>query len=428
MSDAIATRMAGVIVYSVLQRLRLPVTVVSALVVAEVAVLLMRPRDRLQPVPVAPQTYFSAEQIERAVDFRSGQLWLYGLRLAIELGVLVYVVRRPPARLWRGFRRPVVAGAATAAALSVALTVATLPVSAVSRERAKEVGLVTQSWPGWVGDVAKSTAIEAVLVGAGGALLVFGMGRFRRHWWAPAAAIVVLFGAVMTYASPIVLDPLFNRFQVLGRGELRSEVLALARRAGVDVGQVYEVDASRRTTAANAYVAGLGHTKRVVLYDNLLEDFKPAEVQLVVAHELGHVHYRDMPHGLLYLAIIAPFGMLAVARLGERMAPRDSLGTPAAIPAVVLAISIMMPALTMVSNQLSRDVEARADRYSMELTGEPDALIAFQRRVAVQNVSDPDPPAWVSFLLGTHPTAVQRIGQALAVKQEDRAGGTPEGP
>ena len=116
------------------------------------------------------------------------------------------------------------------------------------------------------------------------------------------------------------------------------------------------------------------------------------------------------------------------AGLGERMAPRDSLGTPAAITAVLLAISIMMPALTMVSNQLSRDVEARADRYSIELTGEPDALIAFQRRVAVQNVSDPDPPAWVSFLLGTHPTAVQRIGQALAVKQEDRAGGTPEGP
>jgi STE24 endopeptidase len=267
-----------------------------------------------------------------------------------------------------------------------------------------------------------------VLVGAGGALLVFGMRRFRRHWWAPAAALVVVYGAVMTFVSPIVLDPLFNRFQVLGRGELRSEVLGLAHRAGVDVGQVYEVDASRRTTAANAYVAGLGHTKRVVLYDNLLKDFKPAEVRLVVAHELGHVHYRDMPHGLLYLAIIAPFGMFAVARLGERMAPRDSLGTPAAIPAVVLAISIMMPALTMISNQLSRDVEARADRYSIELTGEPDALIGFQRRVAVQNVSDPDPPVWVNFLLGTHPTAVQRIGQALAVKREDRAGGTPAGP
>src|SRR5688572_31725821 len=122
MSDAMATRMAGVIVYSVLSRLRLPVAVVAALVVAEAAVLLMRPRDRLEPVAVAPQTYFSAGQIERAEDYRSGQLWLYGARLAIELGLLVVIVRRPPQWLER---RPVVAGAATAAAISVALTVAT---------------------------------------------------------------------------------------------------------------------------------------------------------------------------------------------------------------------------------------------------------------------------------------------------------------
>jgi STE24 endopeptidase len=423
-----ATRMARVIVYSVLQRLRLPAAVVAALVVAEAAVLLLRPRDRLEPAPVAPQTYFSAEQIERAVDFRSGQLWLFGLRLAIELGVLVLIVRRPPARLRRAFRRPVLAGAGTAAALSVALTVATLPVSAVSRERAKDVGLVTQGWVGWAGDVAKSTAIEGVLAAAGGALLVFAMRRFRRGWWAPAAALVVCFGIVMTYASPIVLDPLFNRFEPLPRGQLRSDVLELARKAGVDVGEVYEIDASRRTTAANAYVAGLGGTKRVVLYDNLLEDFSPGEVRLVVAHELGHVHHRDVPRGLLFLAVVAPFGMFAVARLGERLAPRGSLGTAAAVPAVVLGIAIMQPALTMISNQLSRDVEARADRFAMELTGEPRELIGFQRRIAVQNVSDPDPPAWVSFLLGTHPTTVQRIGQALSVSQEDRGGGTPAGP
>src|SRR5215208_5491223 len=170
MSDAMATRMRGVIVYSVLKRLRLPVTVIAALAVAEVAVFLMRPRDRLEPVDVAAQTYFSPAFVHRAEDFRTGQLWLYGARLAIELGVLVYLVRRPP----RGsYRRPVLAGAAVAAGLAVAVTVATLPVSAIARERAKGVGLVTQSWTGWIGDVVKSTAIEAVIVGAGGAILVF---------------------------------------------------------------------------------------------------------------------------------------------------------------------------------------------------------------------------------------------------------------
>jgi STE24 endopeptidase len=415
---------ARVIVYSVLKRLRLPVSIVAALVVAEAAVLLLRPRDGLEPVDVAPQTYFSTAFIERAEDFRTGQLWLYGIRLALELGLLIYVVKRPPERLRGAFRRPVLAGAATAAALSVAVTLVTLPVSAISRERAKDVGLVTQSWTGWVGDIALGTAIDALLVGAGGAILVFGMRRFGRRWWAPAAAVVVAFGVVMTYASPIVLDPLFNRFERLEEGELRRDVLALAGEAGIDVGEVYVMDASRRTTAANAYVAGLGSTKRVVLYDTLVRDFSPGEVRLVVAHELGHVHYDDVPHGLLYLAVVAPFGMFAVARITERLAPG---GGPLAVPAVGLAIAIMVPAITMISNQLSRQVEARADRYSMELTGEPDELIAFQRRIVVQNVSDPDPPAWVHFLLGTHPTAMDRIGQALAVMQEDRAAAPREG-
>jgi STE24 endopeptidase len=171
-----------------------------------------------------------------------------------------------------------------------------------------------------------------------------------------------------------------------------------------------------------------------VLYDNLIADFTPGETRLVVAHELGHVHYDDVPRGLLYLAIVAPFGMFAAARLAERMAPRDSLGTPAAIPAIVLSLSIMVPAVTAISNQLSREVEARADRFSMELTRDPQDLIGFQRRIAVKNVSDPDPPAWTSFLLGTHPTAMQRIGQALAVEDElrrpeaaDPGGGTPGG-
>jgi STE24 endopeptidase len=413
-----ATRMLVVIVYSVLKRLRVPVSIVAALVVAEAAVLIMRPRGGIDPVDAAPQTYFSAAFIERAEDFRSGQLWLFGARMALEIGLLVYVVRRPPARLKGPFRRPIVAGAAVAVALSVAVTALTLPVRAISRERAKDVGLVTQDWVGWLGDVGKGVAIEAVIVGAGGAVLVFGMRRFGRNWWAPAAAVAVGFGVVMTYASPLLIEPLFNTFKPLPAGQLRSDVLALAEEAGVEVGEVYEMDASRRTTAANAYVAGLGSTKRVVLYDTLLRDFSEDEVRLVVAHELGHVHYDDVPRGLLYLAIVAPFGMFAVARLSERLAPA---GGPAAVPAVALSLALLLPAVTMISNQLSRAVEARADRFSLELTEAPEALIGFQQRIVVKNVSDPEPPTWTSFLLGTHPTAMQRIGQALAIRDRGRA-------
>ena len=399
--------------------LRLPVALVAAIVVAEGAVLVLRPRESgPEPVMVDARAYFSPAQVEKGRDFRRGQLGLYGARLLIEGGLLILLVRRPPRRLRRGdFRRPVLAGAATAAALSVALGLAALPVRAIARERAKDVGLVTQSATDWLGDVAKGELIGGAIAGAGGALLLFGMRRFGPRWWAPGAAVVVAFGIVITYAGPVVLDPVFNDFTRLPAGQTRSDVLELAGRAGVKVGEVYEVDASRRTTAANAYVTGLGSTKRVVLYDNLLKDFTPAETRLVVAHELGHVRHHDVSHGLLYLAIVAPFGMLAVALLSERLAPHEGSYTPAALPAVALAIALVVPLITIISNQLSRAVERRADAFALELTREPRTMIEFQRGIAVKNVSDVDPPEWQTFLLATHPPTLQRIGAAVAFER-----------
>jgi Zn-dependent protease with chaperone function len=403
-------------VSSVRRSWRLPVALVTAVVVAQAAVVLMRPRDRgPDPLPVDARAYFSEAQIEKAVDYRTGQWRIYAAQTAIGLGVLILFVRRPPARLTAG-RRPVLKGAALAAAISVATGVAALPLSALSRERGKDVGLVTNSTAEWLGDVAKAQAIGAVFAAAGGALLVFGLRRIGGRWWIAGAAIVVAFGVVTTYAGPVVLDPLFNDFKKLPAGELRTDVLRLAREAGVDAGEVYEIDASRRTTAANAYVNGLGRTKRVVLYDTLLKDFTPAETRLVVAHELGHAHYHDVRNGLIWLAIVALPGMWAVAALGERFSGGFEPG-PRAVPAVALSIALVVPVLTFVSNQLSRDVERRADAFSLQLTRDPQDFIGFQRRIAVQNVADPDPPAVVRFLLGTHPSTLQRIGQGEAFER-----------
>src|SRR3954471_17972712 len=415
-------------VFSVRTRLRLPIALVGALVAAEAAVLLLRPRERgPEPVDVPARDYFSAAQIERGDDFRTGQLWLFGLRTAVELGVLVAIVRRPPRLLERGSRRPVLAGAAAGAALSLTLAVATLPVRVVSRERAKDVGLVTQRWPGFASDLAKGEAIAATLAAGGGALLMVGLRRFGTRWWMPGTVVVVAFGVLGSYASPVVLDPLFNRFEKLPAGELRSDGLDLARRAGVDVGQVYEVDASRRTTASNAYVTGLGHTKRVVLYDNLIKDFSPAEVRLVVAHELGHVRHRDVPHGLLWLALVAPAARWAAPLLAERLTPR---GAPAvaAVPAVALAVGLVATPIMMISSQQSRAIERRADAFSLALTRDPESFIGFEQRIAVKNVADVEPPAWMTFLLASHPPTLERIGQGVAYERLLARGEAPAIP
>jgi STE24 endopeptidase len=398
--------------------LRLPIVVVAAIVVAEAGVVVLRPAEAGPSAPaVDPEAYFSSEQLRRGEDYRSTQLVLYGLRLAVEVGLLAALVARPPRRLLATPRRPILAGAATGAAISLALGAAALPVRIVSREQAKDVGLVTQDWIGYAGDVAKGEGIAAVIAAGGGALVVLGLRRLGRRWWIAGAGVIVAYGVALTYLAPVVLEPLFNDFKPLPAGDLRADVLSLAARAGVEVGEVFEVDASRRTSAANAYVAGLRDTKRVVLYDNLLREFRPDEVRLIVAHELGHVRYRDVPNGLLYLALVAPVGMLAAARVGEALAPAGAASGPAALPALALATLLIATPVGVISNQLSRDVERRADAYSLELTRDPEAMISMQRRLAVRNVSDPDPPRWVSFLLSTHPPAIDRIALAEAMRR-----------
>ena len=401
-------------------RVRVPLAVIAAVAVAEAAVILLRPRDGvIKPVPVKAASYFSHAEIDRAQDFTRPQLALYGGTLLIEAGILAALVARPPRRLRRSYRRPVVAAAVAGAALSLALEVGPLPLNAIARQRAIDVGLVTQSWGGWAEDLAKGWGVSAVLAGGGAALGVGLMRRLGGRWWIPGSAVVVAAGAAFLYAGPVVLDPLFNKFTKLPAGQTRSDVLDLARAAGVKVGEVYEVDASKRTTAANAYVTGLGATKRVVLYDNLLQHFSRDEVRLVVAHELGHVHYRDVPNGLLYLLLVAPVAMLAVARVTDRLAPGGEPG-PATLPALVLALGLVTLPVTAVSNGLSRRIEARADSFALRLTHAPRPFISFERNIALRNVADPDPPGWVTAVLATHPSTVQRIGIAKAYESGAR--------
>jgi STE24 endopeptidase len=206
------------------------------------------------------------------------------------------------------------------------------------------------------------------------------------------------------------------------RSRARSDVLALGSRAGVDIGQVYRVDASRRVRSLNAYVDGIGSTKRVVLYDTLLERANRGELRSIVAHELGHVKHDDILRGLAFVGLVAPLGLLFARELGEAVAGRagvDGRG-PAALPAYALGLALASLLLGVVGNQLSRRVEASADSFALELTHDPAALIQVQRRLAIRNVANPDPPAIVTALAGTHPPTIDRIGAAIAYERGAR--------
>jgi STE24 endopeptidase len=378
------------------ERWKRPAAVMAAVAAAEAAAMLLRPRTGpADPAPVNAASYFSTAEIDRARAFRRPQFRLFGAMLAVQGAVLGALLRRPP-RL---------APAASGAVLATALSVAPLPLAALSRRRAIAVGLVTQSWGGWAADVGKSLAIGAVEGAVAGAGVTALVRRLPRSWWLAGSGVAVGVSAGFAYAGPVVLAPIFNRFTELPDGPVRSDVLELAARAGVDVGRILEVDGSRRTTMANAYVTGLGPTKRVVLYDTLLRDFTRAETRLVVAHELAHVRHRDVPRGLLFMAIVAPPAAYAVAQLAG---PQPSL------PALLAAATAVSAPIGIVGNGLSRAIERRCDAEALKATGDGGAFVEFHRRIALKNLADPDPARWKQLLLGTHPTTVERIALALA--------------
>ena len=396
-------------------RNRLPLAFIGAALAAGGATLILRPRSGIvTPASASAGDYFTPEQLQRARDFRGRQRTILLASLLVEGAALALLVARPPALLARLDSRPLLGAAAAGAGLSAGMTAVALPLSVVSEQRSRDAGLSTQSWGPWAGDVAKSTAIGTVVASAGATVGVALIRRFPRVWWIPGSAAIVGFALLTSFAAPVVIDPLFNKFEKLpDDGRLRTDVLDLAKRANVDVGEVYRVDASRRTTATNAYVWGIGRTKRVVMYDTLMRDYPEDQVRSVVAHELSHVVHRDVPRGLLWLAIVAPTGTLFVKVLAERLNGERALGVASGLPALAAAIAIVSTVVGAASNALSRQVERRADAFALELTRDPAAFIGLTRSLAVTNLADPSTPRVFQIMFGTHPTTLERIGAGI---------------
>jgi STE24 endopeptidase len=405
---------------------RLGVTAVAAVVVAEAAAWLLRPREIEQPVHADESAYFSQAELTKARDYASGQRLLLVGSLVAEGAVLIVLATGRPAvsrrLLERLGERPVLGGAAAAAGLSVVVAVVTIPFGIAAHERSADVGLSTQSIGAWAGDWSKGTAIGAILAAGIGTLALTLMRRFGGRWWIPGSVGVVLGATIISWLAPVVIAPLFNKFKELPPGQVRTDVLDLARKADVDVGHVYEVDASRRTTAINAYVNGIGSSKRVVLYDTLLDDLNRGERNAVVAHELGHVHGADIRRGLLFVAIATPLSLIFISAMAGAIARREGVepGQPAFLPAFALAIAATSFVIGIAGNQLSRSVEARADTFALQLTDDPKGMIELQQQLADRNLADPDPPDAFSFLFGTHPPVIDRIGAALAWERGER--------
>ncbi|MEU3163300.1 M48 family metallopeptidase [Streptosporangium sp. NPDC006930] len=364
-----------------------------------------------------PARDFTAEQIARAETFDAlvslpGYLSL-GLTLVVA-GVLIAtplgarLVDRLPGPWWLRTLLGVLA-------LSVAVAILRWPLGMWSEGYLREFGLSTQTWPAWAADRAKSTGIGAGLT-AIMVVAVIGLARRYRRWWIPAAAGAFVLTVAASFAYPVLIEPVFNDFRPLEAGPLRDDLLAMADRDGVPVENVLVADASRRTTALNAYVSGFGATRRIVVYDTLLR--APAdEVELVVAHELGHAKADDVLWGTLVGGLGAAFGaclLYVVTSAGgvRRRAGVTSLGDPRAVGLVMGVLSLATVLSGPAQNLVSRHIEARADLHALDLTRDPATFVAMQKRLAVTNISDLSPDFVEYVLYVSHPTAPQRIAMA----------------
>ncbi|MEV0650901.1 M48 family metallopeptidase [Phytomonospora sp. NPDC050363] len=302
-------------------------------------------------------------------------------------------------------------------AVLLAAQLVTLPFTAWRHTVLVRYGLSTQNWGGWAADLAKSYAITIVF-GLVALIAFYGLTRLApRLWWVFAATGAALLVVLMSLIYPVLVEPVFNKFESMPAGELRTELLDLAARDGVPVKDVLVADASRRTRAVNAYVSGIGPTRRIVVYDTLLHEAPDDEVVMVVAHELGHAKNNDVVIGTALGAIGAAATVCGIAVLGGfpgllRRAGVDSITSPRAVALLLAVIAVVGLVGTPIQNLVSRRVEAAADEHALVLTGDPGTFASMQQRLATANLGDVDPPAVLFWLFASHPSTVQRIAAA----------------
>jgi STE24 endopeptidase len=278
-------------------------------------------------------------------------------------------------------------------------------------------GMSNQQISGWVKDLIKGILIGGLF---GGLILemIYAVLRFYPEtWWLVAAVFLLLFSALLANLAPIILMPIFYKFEPLGEEYtiLDERLLKLAESTGTHIKGVYQFDMSTRTKAANAVLAGLGNTRRILLGDTLLAEFTSDEIETILAHEIGHHVHRDIPYGILVEGVITLIGLYFAAvglNWGVEALGLSGVADIAGLPLFMLVIGAFGLITMPMTNAYSRWRERRADLFALEVTKKNIAYASALVRLANQNLAETDPEPWVEFLLYSHPALDKRIKMA----------------
>jgi STE24 endopeptidase len=310
-------------------------------------------------------------------------------------------------------------------ALALAVTIIDLPLSYYSGYvLPHRYGLSTQSRAGWTWDLIKglslSLAFELVAV-----VFVYWLLTVSPTWWWLWIGVAALFvSVILANLAPVLLLPLFYKLTPLPEGEVRAKTLALAAQARTRVRGVYSMNMSAKTTAANATVMGLGNTRRIVIGDTLLDRYTPDEIEVVVAHELGHQVHSDIPKLIAVQSVVTLggfyFASLTLYFVVTNIPGYHGLSDPATMPLLAAVLGVFGLLILPLNNGFSRLVESQADGYALYLTGKVDAFKSAMTRMTNQNLAELTPPAWVEFFLYDHPSTGRRLAYADRWAQKRR--------
>ncbi len=275
-----------------------------------------------------------------------------------------------------------------------------------------QFGLSTQSMAGWGIDWLKTLVISLLFTTLAWSGLYSLMRLWPRRWPIPAGGILLVLSGALVLLIPIFITPLFYQVYPLQDANLRARIIALAGQAGMHVEAVEVIDASAKTTQVNAYFTGFGGAQRIVLYDTLLRDYTPDQIEVVLAHEMGHWYYQHMLWTVLGVGLVGWLGLFLLKWTLEYSwpwlglaGPADIAGLPYVLAVVAIGSTLLMPA----ENGLSRWAENQADRFALKTSQKPAAMVQLWEQFAGQNLAVVNPPLWEKLLFYTHPPLAERI-------------------
>lgn len=278
-------------------------------------------------------------------------------------------------------------------------------------------GQSNQSLKEWVLDQAKGLAIGVPLGLFLIEMLYLALQLAGASWWLWVTAGMLLFNVLLSNLAPVLIMPLFNKFIPLGdeHAELANRLLQLAQKSNTRVQGVFKMDMSRRSKAANAFLTGLGNTRRIVLGDTLINEFTLDEIETVLAHELGHHVNKDIPLLIVFGTLLTALGLF-LASLGMNWAISafglSGVADPAGLPALMTLLGLYQLVVMPIENAVSRWRETLADRYALTTTNKGEAFATAFVRLANQNLGEVNPEPWVVWLFYSHPPLNERISMA----------------